>query len=1068
MRVLHGAYRVLCLVIILLMSLLTGCQRTPSQPQDSQNSTGQTPTVAASNQLLVTPTAKPTVISQFDTTASEVSCSSCAQPPVWNYFSDDFEGKETPGFEMIHPEGITRLEGNGVNNSTGLSIEVQKTETYVYINNLIPSTEGYVTFWFNPNDVVIPDQPGQPVPAKSLRIADVKGTTNYSVIAALRLWQPQNELNGYKAFLEWQTSDGMQFNLDSGQFDLRNGWQKITLGFHINEWVKVWVDDVLSSQVTGITHLETAGNIFEVGKANDDNEVTPSGTLIFDDISYQLPQITDLWVDALHGNDGNTGLTRDSAFKTIQKATTLAGPGSKVHILPGIYRESIWPVYDGEPSAPVTYVAEEGLGSVEIRGSESSKTLVWEQLKTNAIGLPGGVDPAGIYSTDLSSWNLTSAPRFVVTMDDQGNYLSRMPLAREPDWSVKTEWKTAEYWWSADGGSSKSLCNPVNNLYPNCDIGTRSMYQLTDTTSDSNPVGVEEGNLTTLGDLTGATLVALDSMQGHYVYRRTIVAHDVSAGRITVDRKCEHDEGSGNPGLGWGSKYYVEGKSNLLDSPGEWWYDSVSKKLYLWPLTPVNPAELNIEISRLSNGFNLSERSNIIVDGLSIEYFNENAIQGINDVHFRSSNNVVRNEFLSHANQGVVLYQNVSDDPEAITSHFTLEQSEIADMDSDAINLSYSWPNESAANTFTVAGITDTVIRGNQMHDLGFYTDFDNAIGISIEHPDQVRFEDNHVYNVAHNGVQFSWSVIQSDKTFGFSAEEIKTGGILVQNNIIEKTCQLTTDCAALKFWGDPPAKHVYKDVLLVGNTFRNVIGWSSVSEKRGRWSGGVGSQVAGMGGFGLYLDMVSGIHAYRNIAYNNAYAGYYVGGVWRDGDVVFSNNIAANSLYGMIFSGLDYRSHASINTQIINNMFINNERFGLWFTQGKVSPEPVVIDHNLYFNNGWPSLPTNTFGKLGDMLVQRSSDTALSNPNLAAIQTNTAWEVHGVDGNPRFLQYSESEHELFTTNDPDFNLTVYSVNVIDHGTTELPASLAQVLTYFNLMDQPLGQAYDIGAYEFR
>ena len=37
-----------------------------------------------------------------------------------------------------------------------------------------------------------------------------------------------------------------------------------------------------------------------------------------------------------------------------------------------------------------------------------------------------------------------------------GEIIARLPLAREPDWEVATEWKHHEFWWSADGGSSSS------------------------------------------------------------------------------------------------------------------------------------------------------------------------------------------------------------------------------------------------------------------------------------------------------------------------------------------------------------------------------------------------------------------------------------------------------------------------------------------------------------------------------------------------------------------------------------------------------------------------------------
>ena len=54
---------------------------------------------------------------------------------------------------------------------------------------------------------------------------------------------------------------------------------------------------------------------------------------------------------------------------------------------------------------------------------------------------------------------------------------------------------------------------------------------------------------------------------------------------------------------------------------------------------------------------------------------------------------------------------------------------------------------------------------------------------------------------------------------------EIKAGEILVKDNVFEHACELTSDCGGLKFWGDPPDGHVYRDVLITGNIFRTG-GW--------------------------------------------------------------------------------------------------------------------------------------------------------------------------------------------------------------------------------------------------
>jgi hypothetical protein len=771
-------------------------------------------------------------------------------------------------------------------------------------------------------------------------------------------------------------------------------------------------------------------------------------------------QTGDLWVDATDGNDANDGRTPTSAFHTIQKAADLADPGTTVHILTGVYRETVWPAQDGTAAEPVLYLAENGPGTVAIRGSESASSLVWTQLTADTIGLPPGVNPANIYYADLSFWELDDPPRFVVELDGKGEVVARLPMAREPDWQVVNEWKYHEFWWAADGGSDVASCDPPTDPDPEyCDRHSRSATQLTDRTDDSAPSGIELGNLTTLGDLTGGTMVAIDTSQGHYVYRRDVVSHNISAGRITVGESCELDAGSGNPGLGWGSKYYVEGKPYLLDTPGEWWYDQDSGYLYLWPRAAGNPAAVNIEIARRSIGFRLDKRSYITLDSLTLEFFADSVIYQSNSGNAKSYDNTVRNTTLRYANRGVVLNQGADGPADNITDGFTLENSEIAYMDTHAIYLSYWWKDGSAINSFTHAGIVNTIIRNNEFHHLGFRTDYENAVGASFLHPDKLRFEGNHVHHVAHNGMQFSKSIIQSSREYDFAPQEIKTGEILIKDNIFEKACQLTTDCGALKFWGDPPDRHVFRDVLITGNVFRNTFGWTHVAEKRGYWTAG---SVRGMGGFGLNVDMASGIHAYRNIAYNNAQAGFKMSGVWRDGDIVYYNNVAANCLYGFLLGASSYDTHGSVNTQIINNIVLNNEGYGILMRDGDGVYTNMDLDHNLYYGNGWG----DALYRPGAMSIEIRDVGNKYYQTLAEIQANTPWEDHGVAGDPRFADYDLADHDRHDDSWPDFHLTASSNNAIDRGTAALASSLTASLDQFDVEDGRQGPNYDIGRYE--
>jgi hypothetical protein len=360
--------------------------------------------------------------------------------------------------------------------------------------------------------------------------------------------------------------------------------------------------------------------------------------------------------------------------------------------------------------------------------------------------------------------------------------------------------------------------------------------------------------------------------------------------------------------------------------------------------------------------------------------------------------------------------------------------------------------------------VLNTVIRNNEMHHLGFRTDGDNAVGMSFTHANKLRFEGNYVHHVAHNGVQFSKSVIQSSKTYGFAPSEIKTGEILIKDNVFEKACQLTTDCGGLKFWGSAPDGHVFRDVLVTGNVFRNSVGWTYISEQRGRWSGGVGSEVQGMGAFGLYVDHASGIHAYRNVAYNNAYTGYVFSGRWRDGQMVYVNNVAANSLYGFGLGGSQYDTHGSVDTRVINNIAINNEAFGVAIEYVEGRTANMMVDHNLYHGNGWGGM-----WHAGPMVVRQRSSGGLSwepQQTLGDVQANTPWEDHGVAGDPVFYDYDLADHDMHDGSWPDFHLTLASTNAIDGGTAQLPTSLVALLDTFEVDDTTWGTAIDIGRYE--
>ncbi len=996
-----------------------------------------------------------------------------AKPPSWQVIGDDFESGSLDRWRLVSPDDLRLTAGAGLRGSTALSISLGASERYLVQSGVAQAVEGYLSFWFHPGDAQLPEpEPNPWPPGTALCVARLRSSAGdwWPPMISFHVRQlPDGE---YVGFLGWPQAAGYTYDDATHPFPLAKTWQKITLGYRIDEWVALWLGDTLVRYETkDVVHEDPYADVVEVGKVNRNTQTTPSGTILLDDVAFEVPRVDELWVSQATGTDDADGRSPATAFATIQKAAALAGPGTVVHVMPGVYREAVRPALSGSRGEPVRFVAEAGPGTAIVRGSESSASLRWRRVRPGEF--PGSrASASALWVTDLSTWQLRAPPRFITQMGRDGSVTARLALAREPDWRVATEWKHHEYWWAATGGSASARCDPAVSGQSDCDQPWRSMTELTDDADDAEPAGIEPGNLTTLGDLLGATIVVVDTRQGHYTYRRKIVAHDVATGRITVDRICEHDTGTGIPGLGWGSKYYLENHPALLDSPGEWWYDPATGHLYLWPPETIDPAQLGLEISRREHGFNLKNRSYVTLYGLTIELYNGAAVHESNWSGERSYGNTVRNATLRHANWGVFLEQSIQAEqsPANITDGFSLENSEVGPMDTMAIRLTDWWENNAAAGSFRRSGVVNTVIRGNEMHHLGFRSDYDSGVGMVFQFANRLRFEENHVHHVAHNGVMVAGSVVQSDRTYGFAPDEIKTGTILFRGNLFERACQAAADCGGLKIWGKAPDKHVFRDLLVTDNVFRDSFGWTWIAEKRGRWSGGAQSAIRGLGGFGLYVDHASGVHAYRNVSYNNAFTGYMVYGMWRDGLLVYYNNVAANSLYGISLSGGQYDSHGSVDTQVVNNILVNNEAYGLLATYAEGRTANTVIDHNLYSSNGWRSYDQGGIWRVGDILVRQTradgSSTYEPYAALAEAQAATPWEAHGMSGDPAFWRYDRADHDLLDGSWPDFHLTAASNAAIDRGAAALPDSLTALLTQFGVGDWHWGPAYDIGRYE--
>ena len=161
-----------------------------------------------------------------------------------------------------------------------------------------------------------------------------------------------------------------------------------------------------------------------------------------------------IYVNQAAGREGCG--TREMPFRWINDAARIARPGDEVIVAPGIYRESVDPIFAGEADARIAYRSQEPLGAL-ITGAEEIKN--WEPYQGNTWvcrvdnGVFGGYNP---YTTIVGGdWYFAPLVRHTgaVYLNDRQLYETETleeclrgevyAPSWEPEWSVY-KWYTCQ------------------------------------------------------------------------------------------------------------------------------------------------------------------------------------------------------------------------------------------------------------------------------------------------------------------------------------------------------------------------------------------------------------------------------------------------------------------------------------------------------------------------------------------------------------------------------------------------------------------------------------------------
>ena len=275
------------------------------------------------------------------------------------------------------------------------------------------------------------------------------------------------------------------------------------------------------------------------------------------------------------GDDAGPG-DFNTPWKTIQHAFDTVGSGHTVHIRGGKYHEAI--TSNDLQGSSINQISFRNYNEEEviIAGTMQIPTTDWS------------VHAGNIYKTTLTQdiWQL-----FVDS--------DMMTAARWPN--VQQDWHEPD---------TSSGYNPTANSYWDMDS---TQARLTESSSWGHFYNDENYQLLSSlnKSIEGAMLVGYRTLvSGNHVYTEQVTHHTAGSDNfIHTTLNFPADETASQPASG--ARYYIEADLDLLDSPGEWFFDKDTRELYVWFKDSGSPEGRHIEgknkdyILKLTNCENL-------------------------------------------------------------------------------------------------------------------------------------------------------------------------------------------------------------------------------------------------------------------------------------------------------------------------------------------------------------------------------------------------------------------------------------------------------------------------------
>jgi hypothetical protein len=555
----------------------------------------------------------------------------------------------------------------------------------------------------------------------------------------------------------------------------------------------------------------------------------------------------DYYVDQSSGSDtANNGLSSAAPFKTINKCASVLTAGGTCWIRQGTYRETIKIVNSGTKNSPIAF-------KPLFPQNESVVVSGFDVIPSNSWSVYSG----NIFQSSSMSWSYSNTATRLTNYDiDTDQILVNGEMMVEARWPNIPVSKASNFSWS-----DWAVVDAASTL-PN--VGTTVRGYVVNASTSS------------MSWFTGGTINVMIGIGWQGIPSCNIDSINASgAVFFSCTAKSEIQTPTNWTSLSNVRKnnfFFLWGKLQALDYPGEWFRDNSTGVLYLWTPNGDSPANYVVEARRRKVGFNLNYQSYIIIEGVDLigaHVQNTWNVKGmvLRDLLYRYAWHTM--DFGNSKNQS------------AYTAIY------IFDVDWLVEGVTF---RDSAGGFLNVYGTSNVTVRNNVFFNLGYGNQGTTGLfpgwGVIRDPVNTNIITNNTVFNVA--GV--SMYLAQNCDYFFNDAYndhlQLSDVGtfycVYLDGNGSQVAYNWGHDCKAPYFSQYVGCMPFYLDLGCSNYKMHHNVAWNSTNPS----------------GFFMYTDTTVNAQTGNVFAYNSDFGGIYHGFSWPSNQGLFSNNLIAANIF--------------------------------------------------------------------------------------------------------------------------------------------------------------------------